>query len=101
MSLYALTHVPRELHGRLLARIHEWLRPGGLLLATLSARGGSEGVQDDFLGVPMYFSGFAAATNRGLVREAGFELLVDDVIELHEPDGPAEFQWILARAEAQ
>lgn len=97
VSLYALTHVPRELHAQVLSRIHEWLRPGGLLLATLSARGDSDGVQADFLGVPMFFSGFGVDTNRELVGGAGFELLVDETAELHEPDGVAAFHWILAQ----
>jgi hypothetical protein len=47
----------------------------------------------------MFFSGFDADTNRRLVRDAGFELLVDDVVWMHEPepDGDTAFLWVLGR----
>jgi hypothetical protein len=44
----------------------------------------------------MFFSSFDADTNRRLLREAGFDLLRDDVVTMHEPDGPATFLWALA-----
>lgn len=97
-AFYSLTHVPRGRHAGLLARIHDWLRPGGFLLATLSARGATNGVQDDFLGVPMYFSGFPADHNRALVRRAGFRVLEDDVVTLHEPTGESAFLWVFAQS---
>lgn len=96
-AFYSLIHVPREHHGALLHRIRGWLRPGGLLLATLSA-GGSDGVQDDFLGVPMYFSGYDVAVNRELLAAAGFSAVLDEVVTLAEPDGPATFHWVLGQA---
>lgn len=95
-AFYSLIHVPREHHGALLRRIRGWLRPGGFLLATLSA-GGSDGVQADFLGVPMYFSGHDADGNRELLAEAGFSFVLDEVATVAEPDGPATFHWILVR----
>ena len=97
-AFYSLTHVPRDQHGALLGRIRTWLRPGGLLLATFSASGLSDVVQHDFLGVPMFFSGFDAATNRRLVIEAGFAIELDEIVTMHEPEGPATFLWLLARA---
>lgn len=75
------------------------LRPGGFLLATLSA-GGSDGVQGDFLGVPMYLSGHDADGNRELVAQAGFEAVLDEVVTVAEPDGPATFHRVLAQARA-
>lgn len=94
-AFYSLIHVPRRLHSGLFHRIRGWLRPGGLLLANFSAFG-SDGVQDDFLGVPMYFSGHDADTNRDLIAEAGFATLLDEVVTVAEPDGAATFHWILA-----
>ncbi|MDQ6848689.1 MAG: class I SAM-dependent methyltransferase [Actinomycetota bacterium] len=97
IALYSLIHVPRERHADLLVRIRSWLRPGGLLLATFGT-GVSDGVQDDFLGVAMYFSSFDVAVGRRLVLDAGFTLVHDDEVTIHEPSGPVRFLWILARA---
>jgi ubiquinone/menaquinone biosynthesis C-methylase UbiE len=94
-AFYSLIHVPRTLHSDLFHRIHGWLRPGGLVLATLSA-GGSDGVEDDFLGVPMYFSGHGADANRELIAAAGFQTVLDEVVTIAEPGGAATFHWVLA-----
>jgi len=96
-ALYSVIHVPRARHAELFERIRRWLRPGGFFLASLSAGGESDGVQDDFLGVPMYFSGFAVDDNQRLLRAAGFELLLSEVVTIQEPDGAATFLWVLGR----
>ena len=36
-------------------------------------------------------------TNRRLVQEAGFELLVDDVIRMTEPEGETASLWVPGR----
>ena len=51
----------------------------------------------DFLGAPSYFSSFPPETNARLLREAGFELLRDELVAINEPEGPATFQWVLAQ----
>jgi SAM-dependent methyltransferase len=96
VSLYMLGHVPRGEQPGLLRRIAEWLRPGGYLLATL-ARGADEGVEEDWLGAPMFFSSFDEETNRRHLRAAGFELLRDETIGQLEHGTEARFQWVLAR----
>jgi hypothetical protein len=45
----------------------------------------------------MFFSGFDAVTNRRLVQQAGFELHVNDVIRMTEPEGETAFLWVLGR----
>jgi cyclopropane fatty-acyl-phospholipid synthase-like methyltransferase len=97
VSLFMLGHVPREEQGPLLRRIAGWLRPGGLLLATM-ATGGTEEVDPDWLGAPMYFASHTPAQNRALVHAAGLELLRHRVIPHHEPGhGDVSFMWLLAR----
>jgi SAM-dependent methyltransferase len=97
VALYSIVHVPRDEHAALLGRIRGWLKPGGLFLASLSHRGGPDST-DEWLGVPMFFSGFDAGTNTRLVREAGFELLLDELVFMHEPEyGEVGFLWVLAR----
>jgi hypothetical protein len=44
-----------------------------------------------------WMESFDAETNRRLVREAGFELLVDGVVRMREPEGETAFLWVLAR----
>lgn len=97
-AVYSIVHVPREEQSGLLGRIRGWLKPGGLFLASLSHVGGEDRI-DEWLGVDMFFSGFDAETNRRLVREAGLELLTDDLVWMHEPepDGDTAFLWVLAR----
>ena len=96
VSLYVFGHLPRaELPG-LLERIALWLRPGGWLLATFG-RSGSEGVQDDWLGVPMFFGSYTDEETLGLVRDARLELERAEVVEIDEgEEGLAAFLWLLA-----
>ena len=96
-ALFSIIHVPREEHAGLFGQIAGWLRPGGLFVASLGANDGPDWT-GDWLGQPMFFSSYDAPTNRRLLREAGFRLLVDDVVEVREPDGPVPFLWVLARA---
>ena len=95
-ALYSIVHVPRDEQPALFARILGWLKPGGLFLASLSHVGGEDRV-DEWLGVDMFFSGFDADTNRRVVREAGFELLVDDLVWMQEPESEVAFLWVLGR----
>jgi ubiquinone/menaquinone biosynthesis C-methylase UbiE len=95
-ALYSIVHVPREEQPALFARILGWLKPGGLFLASLSHVGGEDRV-DEWLGVDMFFSGFDADTNRRLLREAGFELLADELVWMQEPESEVAFLWVLAK----
>ena len=96
VALYSLTHLPRETHPELFGRVARWLSEGGLFLASLGARGSDDWL-GEWLGVQMFFSSWDAETNRKLLRGAGFELALDEVVTLHEPEGPAKFLWVLAR----
>jgi hypothetical protein len=89
--------VARDEHAQLFGRIARWLRPGGLFLASLAHVGGPDRTEP-WLGVDMFFSGFDAETNSRLVREAGLELLVADVVFMREPEAEVGFLWVLARA---
>jgi SAM-dependent methyltransferase len=96
-AFYSFNHVPRDLLAGLFGRIHDWLRPGGLFLASLGASD-LPGWTGDFLGAPTYFSGFEPETNRRLLAHAGFEPLRDEVVSIREPEGEATFHWVLERA---
>lgn len=99
IACYAIIHVPRAEHAALLRRIAGWLQPGGLLIATMGAAG-AEGVDPDWLGAPMYWSHFDAATNARLVEEAGLPVL-ETIIDTADEDGrPVSHLWIVARKPA-
>jgi cyclopropane fatty-acyl-phospholipid synthase-like methyltransferase len=95
VAFYSIVHVPRAQHPALFAKIRHWLKPGGLFLASLSHVGGPDRTEE-WLGVEMFFSGFPAETNRRLVREAGFELLLDEIVWMREPGLDVAFFWVLA-----
>lgn len=96
-SFYAITHVPRTKHAGLVARIASWLRPGGVMLVTMGAADCPGMVEDDWLGVPMYFSHFDAPTNRAIVERAGLDIESDEIVTDDEDGTPVAFQWLIAR----
>jgi cyclopropane fatty-acyl-phospholipid synthase-like methyltransferase len=97
VSFVAFNHVPRELLAPLLGNIHGWLVPRGWLLTAFGASDNA-GWTGEWLGAPTYFSGYPPEINSRLVREAGFTIERDEVVEFQEPEGPARFQWVLACA---
>ncbi len=99
VGLYAISHLPREEHARLFGDVFRLLTPGGLFLATLGATD-SPAWTGEWLGEPMFFSSHDAATNRRLVQDAGFELLLDEVAITPEPEGDASFLWVIGQKPA-
>ena len=92
----AITHVPRERHGPLLDRIARWLRPGGLLIATMGATSVPGTVEQEGLGVRMYFSHHNAETNKRLVQDAGLSLLSAREETADEDGVRVTFLWVVA-----
>jgi cyclopropane fatty-acyl-phospholipid synthase-like methyltransferase len=97
VSFVTFNHVPRELLAPLLANIRAWLVPGGWLMTAFGVSD-TEAWTGDWLGAPTFFSSYPPETNSLLVREAGFTIERDEVVEFQEPEGPARFQWVLACA---
>jgi SAM-dependent methyltransferase len=96
VAFYSLTHVPREEVPSLLARIREWLRPGGTFIASMGVEDDPGTIEKGWLGVDMFFSHFSARKNRRLVEDAG--MVVDSAEVLAEPEDrcDARFLWIVA-----
>jgi SAM-dependent methyltransferase len=99
-SFYALSHLPYGELPRLLARVGEWLRPGGLLVASMGARSNRGDVEADWLGAPMYFSGYAPDENRRFVEQAGLAIESAQEEAILENGEPVIFHWIVARKPA-
>jgi SAM-dependent methyltransferase len=96
VSFYAFNHVPRALLAPLLVRIQTWLVRGGRLLAVFGT-GDVEAWEGEWVGAPTFFSSFPPELNRRLVEKAGLRIERDEIVEIAEPEGPAAFQWVLAR----
>ena len=99
VSFYAIGCIPRREHAELLGRIRRWLRPGGWLLLSEEDRDLDDTV-GTWLGVPMFGSGFDAATQRRLVEDAGFAVERAAVEVQTEEGTEIPFSWLLARATA-
>jgi SAM-dependent methyltransferase len=96
-AFYSMTHVPRVEHASLLAGIARVLRPGGCAVLTMGSADNPDGIDEDWLGAPMFFSHFDGDRNVALVREAGFEIVsAEDEREL-EYGIPVSFRWVVAR----
>jgi ubiquinone/menaquinone biosynthesis C-methylase UbiE len=76
---YALIHVPREQHARVLAHFQCALKVNGYLLL-ITGNNDNPGDVDDFFGAEMYWSHFDRATSLRMIRDAGFEMLWDKVV---------------------
>lgn len=97
LAFYSLIHVPREEQSGVLGAMHEWLRPGGVAAFNMTAGYGDPGGVYAWIDdVPMYWSGFDAETNLGLVRDAGLMIERHEVLENFEDDETVKFLWVVA-----
>ena len=73
LCLYALIHIPLDEQQALLGRVADWLRPGGLFVATVGSTAWT-GAEENWLGgeVPMWWSQADALTTRTWIEQAGF-----------------------------
>jgi len=94
VCLYLLIHLPLPDQPVLLRRVREWLRPGGWLLASTGATAWT-GSEDDWLGggARMWWSHADAATYRGWLGAAGFDVLAEEFV----PEGDSGHQLFWAR----
>jgi ubiquinone/menaquinone biosynthesis C-methylase UbiE len=95
VSFYAIIHVPRRDHPAVFAECHRVLRPGGLALLCLGARDVPEDHDPaSWLGTPMYWSHYDAATNLELLRAAHLDVIDDRMID--DPMGHGEHLFAFA-----
>jgi cyclopropane fatty-acyl-phospholipid synthase-like methyltransferase len=96
-AFYTFTHLPHGELPLLLAKVARWLRPGGVLAASMATKGNPGEVEPDWLGVPMYFSGYRAAVNQQFVEQAGLEITTAQAETIVEDGHPVHFLWVVAR----
>ena len=100
-AFYSIIHVPRQEQAELQCKIASWLRPGGLLVATMGAHSSEADFNEDWLGTPMYWSSFDGETNQRLVEEAGLNILSAQEETAEEFGEPITFLWVIAQRPAQ
>jgi len=74
-SFYAIIHIPREEHRRLLENFYRMLKPNGVALLCL----GAEDIPDDtqsFHGNKMFWSHYDSDTYLSMLPEIGFDILL-------------------------
>ncbi|CAI4213386.1 unnamed protein product [Parascedosporium putredinis] len=83
VALYSLFHLPREEQTAMMARTVEWLRPGGLLLATFSGAAAEAVVMEKWLREEdwMFWSGWGREGTLERLGAAGFEVVVEALEE--------------------
>jgi SAM-dependent methyltransferase len=96
VALYLFGHLPPATHAPLLRKIATWLKPGGFTTFSTPAWPG-DGVDDDWLGVPMYFGGLATEDTLAALAVAGLTVERAETLAEDEDGTRVEFLWITAR----
>jgi ubiquinone/menaquinone biosynthesis C-methylase UbiE len=73
-SYYAIIHIPREEHQKLLANFYRILKPGGLALLCLGAEHLIDDVDENYLGTRMYWSHYDTETYLNMLKDCGFSI---------------------------
>jgi len=79
-SFYAIIHIPREEHSKLLRNFCRMLRSGGLALLCMGENDIKDDIEEDYHGSPMYWSHFDASTNLQMLKDAGFEIVQSQAV---------------------
>lgn len=97
VSLYAIFHLPREEHAGLFRQIAGWLKPGGLLLATLGAHDMPH-IEGEFVGSWMAWSSYAPTVYLYMLADLG--LAVRWAEFENRPGHDEHHFWLLAEKPA-
>jgi SAM-dependent methyltransferase len=97
VSFFVFNHVPAGEQGRTFRRIYGWLRPRGFFRASLGAGSHEDVIEEDWLGVPMFFSSNGSEENERLLDEAGFQLERSELRTEQEEDEEVTFHWVIGR----
>ncbi|MCH8222884.1 MAG: methyltransferase domain-containing protein [Chloroflexi bacterium] len=97
VAFYSIIHVPRARQQALFESIYSWLRPGGILVASLASTGSEIDIEENYLGAPMYWSSFDAETSRQMLRDAGLELERAELVTQTFDGVEERHLWVVAR----
>ena len=91
-SLYAIFHVPKEKHLAIFRNFHKIIKPKGIMLISLGYKELEE-TSEDFHGAKMYWSSFTPEKSLQMIKDAGFEIILDKIIK----KGRETHYWVLAK----
>ena len=97
IAMYSIIHLPRAEQVEMLHKIVAWLKPGGWVLANFVAEELAGREMQKWLEEEegwMFWSGWGSEGTVEKVREAGLEVVVQEMVE---DVVDARFLWILAR----
>lgn len=96
LGFYCIQHLPRDDQVVMIRKVVDWLRPGGYMLFNFPAEENENVVMTGWMGEKgwVYHSGWDADKYRQILREAGLELVLDEV---REDNVKAEFLWVIAK----
>jgi ubiquinone/menaquinone biosynthesis C-methylase UbiE len=105
IGMYSILHLPKEEQVTMLKRIHKWLKPGALFLASFAAGLEGEDLVDknwlDGTDGEMFWSGWGEERTCEIISSIGFELILREVVaEVEEEKGEGReipFLWVLAK----
>jgi ubiquinone/menaquinone biosynthesis C-methylase UbiE len=111
-AFYSIFHLPGAEQPEMIRKIHQWLKPGGILVCNFGAKETSDDEnvkQWNYFQADMFWSGLGVGATKKMISQAGFDLLVAEVRNSNEdldpgkeshasdPDRDVEFLWIVAR----
>jgi len=88
---WALFHIPKEDHAKMIARFASWLKPGGILEFTTGDHEYADS-SSDMLNQELYFYSHAPKFYEQQLKENGFEIL------LSENDQETHLVWIAKKS---
>ncbi len=97
VGMYSIIHLPRAEQVEMLHKIVAWLKPGGWVLANFAAEEIAGREMQNWLEEEngwMFWSGWGSEGTPEKVREAGLEVVVQEMVE---DAVDVKFLWILAR----
>jgi ubiquinone/menaquinone biosynthesis C-methylase UbiE len=101
VALYAIFHLPRGEHGKLITNVRRWLKPGGYLIASFAYEAEEPYTEDDFFGTEMYWSNLGMTEYSAMLSEAGFKILETKTIGRGYGDGASAEQHPLVIAQVK
>jgi ubiquinone/menaquinone biosynthesis C-methylase UbiE len=108
VAMYSIFHLPRPEQSVMLSKISTWLKPEGLLLCCFPSEELEQLVEADWLekGAWMFWSSWGKRKSLEMVRDAGLEVIMEQVVgdeggdeDNAEAEGEAKptFLWVVAR----